>query len=105
VTVGLDALLAALADATRRAVVLRLAHGPATTSQLAELRPISRPATSKHIKVLQDVGLLRTETVGRHRWHTLDRGALTVLEEWLQLVTKIVTDAPALRRDPGGPPP
>lgn len=95
----LDALIAALADPTRRAIVLRLAHGPATTGQLAALRPISRPAVSKHLRVLQDAGLVRTATVGRHRWHTLDLTPLPVLEDWLHLVTKIVADAPTLRQE------
>lgn len=55
----LDAVLAAVADPTRRAMIQRLAHGPATTGQLAALVPISRPAVSQHLRLLRDAGLVR----------------------------------------------
>ncbi|MEU8002355.1 metalloregulator ArsR/SmtB family transcription factor [Catellatospora sp. NPDC049111] len=93
---GLDAVLHAVADGTRRAIVQRLAHGPATTGQLAELAPMSRPAISQHIKVLQEAGLLRTTVAGRHRWHSLDHAALAVVEDWARRTGKIARAAPAL---------
>ena len=94
--------MAAVADRTRRAIVLRLAHGPATTGQLAELFPMSRPPVSRHLKLLQDASLVTTMAVGRHRWHTLDMDALAALDEWLHQLRKIVTDAPVLRRPTEG---
>ena len=49
----LDEVLAAIADPTRRAMIQRLAHGPASTGQLAALFPISRPAVSQHLRLLR----------------------------------------------------
>ena len=56
----------ALADPTRRAILTRLAKGEATVKELAELFPLSLPAISKHLKVLQRAGLIRQER--RARW-------------------------------------
>lgn len=95
---NVDLVTEAVADRTRRAIVQRLAHGPATTGQLAELFPMSRPAVSRHVRLLQAAGLITTATVGRHRWHTLDISAFEVLDEWLHQVRKSAIDAPALRR-------
>jgi DNA-binding transcriptional ArsR family regulator len=78
----LDAVLTAVADRSRRVLLQRLAHGAATTGQLAELLPMSRPAVSQHLKVLQDAGLVRTRTLGRHRWHELSPARLAVIERW-----------------------
>lgn len=78
----LDTVLAAVADRSRRVLLQRLAHGPATTGQLAELLPMSRPAVSQHLKALQDAGLVRTEVRGRHRWHELSPGPLTLIQTW-----------------------
>jgi DNA-binding transcriptional ArsR family regulator len=78
----LDAALGAVADRSRRILLQRLAHGPATTGQLAELLPMSRPAVSQHLKVLQDAGLIRTKVHGRHRWHELSGAPLTAIQRW-----------------------
>jgi DNA-binding transcriptional ArsR family regulator len=78
----LDAVLAAVADRSRRVLLQRLAHGSATTGQLAELLPMSRPAVSQHLKVLQDADLVRTQTRGRHRWHELSPAPLAAIERW-----------------------
>jgi DNA-binding transcriptional ArsR family regulator len=75
-------VLAAVADRSRRVLLQRLAHGLATTGQLADLLPISRPAVSQHLKVLQDAGLVRTRASGRHRWHELVPGPLALVERW-----------------------
>jgi DNA-binding transcriptional ArsR family regulator len=78
----LDAALAAVADRSRRILLQRLAHGPATTGQLAELLPMSRPAVSQHLKALQDAGLVHTHARGRHRWHELSLAPLAAIERW-----------------------
>jgi DNA-binding transcriptional ArsR family regulator len=78
----LDTVLAAVADRSRRVLLQRLAHGPATTGQLAELLPMSRPAVSQHLRALQDAGLVRTEVRGRHRWHELSPGPLALIQTW-----------------------
>jgi DNA-binding transcriptional ArsR family regulator len=57
-TATLDRTFAALADPTRRAILARLARGEATVSELAEPFPMSQPAVSKHLKVLERAGLI-----------------------------------------------
>ncbi|RZI62450.1 MAG: ArsR family transcriptional regulator, partial [Rubrivivax sp.] len=56
----LDASFAALADPTRRAILARLAEGEATVQDLARPFAISQPAVSRHLKVLEDAGLIET---------------------------------------------
>ncbi|MBV1853814.1 metalloregulator ArsR/SmtB family transcription factor [Catellatospora sp. NEAU-YM18] len=93
-------MLTAVADASRRVILQRLAHGPATTGQLADLLPMSRPAVSQHIKVLQDAGLLVTTTSGRNRWHELNTDALGVVEDWARRTAATGRAAPRLRPGP-----
>ena len=57
-TDALDRTFAALADPTRRAILARLAEGAATVSELARPFPMSQPAVSKHLKVLERAGLI-----------------------------------------------
>jgi DNA-binding transcriptional ArsR family regulator len=54
----LDRTFAALADPTRRSILTRLAHGEATVNELAEPFPVSLPAISRHLKVLERAGLI-----------------------------------------------
>src|SRR5206468_11232876 len=64
----LDAIFAALAHPIRRAIVERLAGGDATVGELAEPHKVSLPAISKHLRLLEDAGLLQVEPEGRvHR--------------------------------------
>ena len=63
----LDAVFAALADPTRREILARLSEGDASVSELAEPFEISLPAVSKHLRVLEEAGLLATEKAGRVR--------------------------------------
>lgn len=63
----LDAVFAALADPTRRAIVERLTRGDATVGELAEPFDMSLPAVSKHLSVLEDAGLIDRERDGRLR--------------------------------------
>jgi DNA-binding transcriptional ArsR family regulator len=79
----LSAVLAALADPTRRAAVQRLAHGPATANQLAALAPISRPAVSQHLRVLREAGLIRGTQSGRHVFYELSGAPLLEAQRWL----------------------
>jgi DNA-binding transcriptional ArsR family regulator len=93
----LDVVLSAVADRSRRVLVQRLVHGPATTGQLAELLPMSRPAVSQHLRLLQDAGLIRTTIVGRHRWHELVPEPLALVEDWARTVAADHAAAPSLR--------
>jgi DNA-binding transcriptional ArsR family regulator len=97
--VGLDEALAAVADPTRRAICQRLAHGRASTGQLAALFPISRPAVSQHLKVLKDAGLIRL--AGEHRLspYELVPGPLLEIEAWVAVVARSWQAAPLPRED------
>lgn len=99
--VDLDVVLAAIADPTRRTLLQRLAYGAATTGQLAELLPVSRPAVSQHIKVLQDAGLIHTAVRGRHRWHELAPERLGVVGRWTAgLAARHAAMRPTLEEEP-----
>lgn len=64
--------LNALGDVTRRAVLQRLRKGPLPVGKIASGLPVSRPAVSQHLRVLETAGLVRHETVGRNRLYRLD---------------------------------
>ena len=88
---------AALADPTRRALVSRLAYGPATAGQLAELATMSRPAVSQHLKVLRDAGVIRPTREGKFIWYELDGEALVRAEHWLRRLVDTWAAAPTRR--------
>src|SRR6188472_614278 len=79
----LDAVLRALADPTRRAVVERLARSPAVVSDLAAPFSMALPSLMQHLRVLEDAGLVTSEKHGRVRTVSLRPGALDVLHLWL----------------------
>jgi DNA-binding transcriptional ArsR family regulator len=79
----LDAVLRALADPTRRAVVERLAVSPAVVSELAGPFPMALPSFMQHLRVLEDAGVIVSEKHGRVRTVALRPGALDVLSLWL----------------------
>ncbi len=79
----LDAVLRALADPTRRAVVERLAQSPAVVSELAGPFSMALPSLMQHLRVLEDAGVVTSEKHGRVRTVTLRPGALDVLHLWL----------------------
>ena len=80
---GLDLLFHALADPARRAIVERLAHGPAPVSELARPLPMSLPSVMQHLGVLEAAGLVRTEKVGRVRNCSMVPEALSLAEQWI----------------------
>lgn len=80
---SLDAMFQALADPTRRRMVERLSRGSASVSELAEPFSMSLPAVVQHLKVLEESGLVTTEKVGRVRTCTIDTGALSMVEKWI----------------------
>jgi DNA-binding transcriptional ArsR family regulator len=79
----LDQTFAALSDATRRAILVHLAQGPATVGELADPFAISAPAISRHLRVLADAGLITNEREGKHRRCHLKREALDSAAGWL----------------------
>jgi DNA-binding transcriptional ArsR family regulator len=75
--------LAALADATRRAIFERLADGPRAVGELADELPVSRPAVSQHLKVLKHAGLVVDRPAGTRRIYQLDPDGLGALRAYL----------------------
>lgn len=80
---NLDRLFEALADPTRRAIIDRLSHGPASVSELAEPLPMSLPGVVQHLQVLEQSGLVTSKKVGRTRTCRIDPAALGLAEQWL----------------------
>ena len=78
-----DLLFQALADPSRRAMVDRLARGPASVSELARPLEMSLPAVVQHLHVLEASGLVRSQKLGRVRTCTVEPDALRTAERWL----------------------
>jgi DNA-binding transcriptional ArsR family regulator len=74
-----DAQLDALGDATRRAIIARLADGPLPVGELARDFPISRPAISQHLRVLKHAHLVVDRAEGTRRMYTLNPDAFDSL--------------------------
>ena len=79
----LDRTFHALSDPTRRAMVQRLARGPASVSELARPLTISLPAVLQHLQMLEASGLIRSEKKGRVRTCRIEPGALKSAEGWI----------------------
>ena len=79
----LDQAFAALADPTRRGILERLGRGRATISELAEPFGISLTGLKKHVQVLEDADLVRTEKMGRTRWCSLGPQDLAEVQRWI----------------------
>ncbi len=79
----LDRAFQALGDPTRRAMIERLALGPATVSELAVPLPMSLPAVMLHLKVLEESGLVVSEKKGRVRTCRVDPKMLSEAERWV----------------------
>jgi DNA-binding transcriptional ArsR family regulator len=79
----LDRTFQALADPTRRAILVRLARGPATVGELAEPFAMSLPAISRHLRVLVEAALILNDRAGKHRRCRLRPEALGGARDWL----------------------
>jgi DNA-binding transcriptional ArsR family regulator len=80
----LSATLSALADPTRRAILARLARGEASVNELSAPFSISQPAISKHLKVLEQAGLISRGRVAQSRPCRLEAAPLRDLAGWLE---------------------
>jgi len=78
-----NAVFAAIADPTRRIILERVACRRLTAGELARGFRISRPAVSKHVRVLVRAGVLRVRREGRHRVYELDAAPLRHVDEWV----------------------
>lgn len=83
-TQALDRIFAALADPGRRSIVERLSTNALTVKQLAEPAGMRLPSAVKHLKVLEDGGLVTSRKVGRERTYRLRVSAMQTLGEWAQ---------------------
>ncbi len=88
----LDSVFHALGDATRRQMLRDLASGERTVGQLAQPFAISLAAASKHIKALENAGLIRREVRGRTHLCRLAPGPLASAHEWLRFYERFWTD-------------
>ena len=91
-TPQLNSVFHALGDATRRRMLRELASGERTVGQLAEPFAISLAAASKHIKALENAGLIRREVRGRTHLCRLDPGPLASADQWLSFYERFWTD-------------
>ena len=80
---ALSDVFSALADPTRRAILARLAEGPATVGELAEPFALSLPTVSRHIAALEKAGLVRKTRRGQERVVELESARLRDAEEWI----------------------
>jgi DNA-binding transcriptional ArsR family regulator len=90
-TPRMNSVFHALGDATRRQMLRELAGGERTVSKLAEPFAMSLAAASKHIKVLENAGLIRREVRGRTHLCRLDPGPLASAHEWLNFYERFWT--------------
>jgi DNA-binding transcriptional ArsR family regulator len=79
----LSSTFAALADPTRRSILARLSRGPATVNELAEPFPISLPSVSRHLKVLEEAGLVVKERSAQFRPCRLEAAPLEAADQWI----------------------
>ena len=86
---SLSLTFAALADPTRRAIVARLARGEATVTELAEPFPISLPAISRHLKVLERAGLIARDRSAQSRPSRLRAERLDEATAWMESCREI----------------
>ena len=80
---SLDRAYGALADTTRRGMLVTLRGGPARITDLAAPLPISFAAVSRHVGVLESAGLIDREVRGRDHWLTVRSAGLRPAEEWI----------------------
>ena len=83
VTSTIESAFSALADPTRRAVLDLLLEGSLPAGRIAQAFPVSRPAISKHLRLLKRARLVRAHRVGRQRFFELSPGPLQSVDAWL----------------------
>jgi DNA-binding transcriptional ArsR family regulator len=81
---SLDRTFSALSDSTRRSLLVRLGHGPATISELAKPFGMTLTGLKKHIQILEEAGLVTTEKIGRSRECRLGPTQLRDAARWIE---------------------
>jgi len=79
----IDRVFHALGDATRRAILEKVSHGPISVSRLAEPFDMSLAAVVQHLQVLEESGLVQTEKVGRVRTCRIESAGLNAAMQWI----------------------
>lgn len=102
-------LHAALADPTREAIVRLLAESEFSVGEIAERLPVSRPAVSKHLRLLEGAGLVRFRSEGTRNLYELEPAALASLRDevdalWRTALARFALDANNRKRAPTSPP-
>jgi DNA-binding transcriptional ArsR family regulator len=90
-TPSLDTAFAALADPTRRALLARLAREEATVMELAQPFAMSQPAISRHLKVLEQAGLIQRRIEGTKRPCRLAPEGVAAVDQWLDMLRQALT--------------
>lgn len=80
---GLDLIFDALANEHRREIIYTLSLHPSSISQLAAMQGLSLPAIHKHIKLLENAGVVQRKKSGRVNFLTLNRASLRGMQDWL----------------------
>jgi DNA-binding transcriptional ArsR family regulator len=80
----IDRLFHALADPTRRAILDHLTGGPMSVSRLAEPLGVTLTAVAQHLQILEEVGLVHTEKLGRVRTCRIETAGFRALERWIR---------------------
>ena len=108
-----DALWSAVADPHRRTLLDAMRERPRAVGELVGVLGLTQPATSKHLRVLREAGLVRVRTDAQRRIYAVDPGGVAELDRWLEPYRRLWNDRldalgrhldrrPARRR-PGGP--
>src|SRR5438876_12455377 len=84
VTYSREAAFSALSDPTRRAVLDLLRTGTQPAGEIARAFPVSRPAISKHLRILRRAHLVTEHREGRHRLYQLNPAPLKAVDSWLE---------------------
>jgi DNA-binding transcriptional ArsR family regulator len=79
-----DRLFHALGDPTRRAILDRLVERPMSVSRLAEPLGVTLTAVTQHLQILEEVGLVHTEKLGRVRTCRIETAGFRALEQWIR---------------------
>jgi DNA-binding transcriptional ArsR family regulator len=90
-TPNLNAAFSALSDPTRRAILARLARGEATVLELAKPFEMTQPAVSRHLKVLEEAGLIVRRVEGSKRPSRLATDGMEAIDQWLATLRKALT--------------
>jgi len=82
--IDMDRLFHALGDSTRRAILDKLTERPMSVSRLAEPLGITLTAVAQHLQILEEVGLVSTEKLGRVRTCRIETAGFRALEQWIR---------------------